>query len=219
MRFTEELFKFLIYIVKHLTMKRSKKYSLLLVAMVLITGAASVNLRGIESLEVSAIENTRMIRLETNAPSVNSFELLLMDRWNRTIYSENISSEAEFEKIIDLSGYKNGTYRIIAQSGNLRLNKVIRVTGDRIETRDSYYSFVPQFRTENGKILVHYINHGVNSIDMVIESASGIHLDQGIVSIPASVNYAIPTGQLASGHYTLYFYAGRELFTHRFRIN
>lgn len=201
-------------------MKRiNKRYSPVLTVMLLITGSASVTLSGIESLEVTAIENTRMVRLETNAPFSNSFELLLMDRWNRTVYSETIASGTGFEKTIDFSEYKNGTYRIIAQTGNLRLNKIIRVDGHQIETTDSYYSFVPQFKTESGRILVHYLNNGVNSIDMVIESAEGVHMDQGFVAVPSVVKYAIPTRQLASGFYTLYFYADRELFTHRFRIN
>ncbi len=51
-------------------------------------GGGISELKASEILEVTPIGNSRMVKIETLASPLQSFDIQLYDRWNRSIYSE-----------------------------------------------------------------------------------------------------------------------------------
>jgi len=181
--------------------------------------AFSSEVIAIENLEVTSIENSRMIRMETSAPGNSSFDIFLMDKRNRSIYQERVDMGSSFEKVFDFTGFKDGTYTLVSEMENMRLNRVFEVKGNEVNLKESFYSFIPRFKFEDGRLLVHYINNGKEDIDITLTGGSGDLFSSNFDGDDLIFHKTFLTEDLMGGLYTLKFSARGETFRYDFEIN
>lgn len=178
----------------------------------------SVQANEIENFEVSIVENSSVVKLELNTPSLNTFNVTLFNAFEREILSERVEAGETFESQIDFSELRRGTYTLVSEVGNLRLNKVLRVNGAQVELIDSYYSSKPVFLQEDGLLTVYYLKNEISGVNISIEDRSSIYHDSYYDDEGVVFNKVFSLENLWPGTYNVTFSSNGEFFTHEFEV-
>lgn len=175
--------------------------------------------RASENLEVVMIENSNIMRLEVKNPSLEEIDLYLYNQNDRKIFSEKVGLGETFVTQIDFSGLKNGTYTLVSEVSNMRVNRVIEISGSQIDLVDNYYTFIPVFTQKDDKLLVHYINNGGEDIGVSIESNDGAFFDAFYKNGDTIFSKAFSLENLGTGTYKFQFISQSDFYTHEFEVD
>jgi len=179
----------------------------------------SFNTRANEILEVKIDENTPVVRMKVNHPSANEIDFYLYNANDRMIFSERAELDESFESKVDFSGYRNGTYTLISEVGNMRLNKILEVKDSKVELIDRYYSFRPVILQEGDLLTVYFINNEGRDIGVSIENSSNTYYDAYYGGEDRTFHKVYNLENLSTGEYTFWFSANGEFFSHVFKVN
>jgi len=185
-------------------------------AFVILTFATPVSATG--NLEVSTLENEKTVRMELNAPAEGEINLVLYGQSERIYFNDRISAGTAFEEEFDFSTVRRGTYRLVSEMGNMRYNRIFRVSRDAVEFQESYYSFVPQFRIEGDRLLVHHIKDANEDVGISIEDSYGQVFDAYYEDSGTTFSKVFGLDRLGNGSYVIRIMTGSELFSHEFSI-
>jgi hypothetical protein len=185
-------------------------------AFLTFTFAAPVAATG--NLEVSTLENEKTVRMELNAPAEGEINLVLYDQSDRIFFNDRISAGTTFEEEFDFSTVRRGTYRLVSEMGNMRYNRIFSVGKDAVELRESYYSFVPQFKVDGDRLLVHHIKDANEDIGISIEDSYGQVFDAYYEDSGTTFSKVFGLDRLGNGSYVIRIMTGNGLFSHEFSI-
>ena len=172
-----------------------------------------------ENLEVFTENKSRVIRMEMSNPSEVAIDVHLYDESNSPIYSDRIGSRSTFEHSYDLSGLEDGTYKLISEMGHMQYNRILEVKGMEVKISDSFYSFTPVFKMQDGLVLVHFINNERADIGISIEDESGALFDSFNKGDEPVFSEAFAVDNLARGSYTLKFASQGKFHTFEFEVD
>jgi hypothetical protein len=181
--------------------------------------AFSPEVKAIEDLCVAPIENSRKIRMKTTAPNTTSFGIFLMDDRNRPIYQEMVQTGDCFKKLFDFAGFKDGTYTLVSEMEHIRYNRVFEVKDNEVNLKESYYSFIPQFKIKDGRLLVHHINNDKQDIGITLTGFSGTLFNSYFDGNELIFHKAFSVEDLMDDSYTLEISAMGETYSFDFNIN
>ena len=179
----------------------------------------SVQANEIENFEVSILENSTVVKLEVNTPTLNSIDVTLYNGFEREILRERVEVGETFESQIDFSQLRRGTYTLVSEVGNMSLNKVLRVNGDQVKLIDSYYSFKPLFKQEGNLLTVYYVKGAEKAVSLSIEDNLNIYYDEFYSSDETVFTKVFSLENLSSGTYNFNFTANGETFLHEFEVD
>ncbi len=171
-----------------------------------------------ENLEVNAIEASKKIQLELGSPAEAEIDVRIYNNLNRKIYSDRISAGATFEREIDFSTFREGTYRLITELENVRYNRVLEVNADGIAFTDSYYSYVPFFIQEDEMMKVQFKNNLDSNIRVTFEDGWGEFFETYYQDPGRSFGAIFNLKELPRGTYFVRLYSGRDTFSYEFEI-
>jgi hypothetical protein len=171
-----------------------------------------------EIMNVSANETSGIIEMEMSTPSPKSFDLYLLDKRGQTIYESSVSEGSTFDKSLDMKNFRNGTYTLVSVKESMKYHRVIEIRDSRVELKETFFSFTPQFKVEGDVILVHFINQNKDIIDVSIENRSGFLYQTAHFDKEPVFSQAYGIDNLQKGYYTLSFSAGRDLHTFDFEV-
>lgn len=179
----------------------------------------SLESRASENLEVTIIENSRMLRMEVNNPSIEVINVFLYNEKNNSIFSKRVELGETFENQFDFTGLKNGTYKLVSEVAHMKVNRVLEVRDSQVYLMDSYYSFLPVFSQTDNMLSVQYINNGRKDIGLSIEGPKGVLYDtfNDDGDLVFSKGYSLEN--LEYGKYTFQISSQGEFYTHEFELD
>jgi hypothetical protein len=220
--FTVKTFNLFILLLNNINLEIMKlnKKTLLTSVFGLSLVLVSFNSRAIGDLEVNIDENNQLVRMEVNNPITNEIDFYLYNSNDRIIFSDRAKLDETFESQIDFSQYRNGTYTLVSETGNMRLNKVIKVKNSNIELIDRYLSYTPVFKQEGDFLKVHFINNEDSDIRIRIEDQlSTYHKAYYSNDEYRTFDRVFSLENLSTGRYTFTLSANGEEFNHTFEID
>jgi hypothetical protein len=170
------------------------------------------------NLEVKTVENDKTVRMAINTPAEGEISLLLYDQFDRVYFNDRISAGTTFEEEFDFSAVRRGTYRLVSEMGNMRYNRVFKVGKDAVEFQESFYSFVPQFKVDGDRLLVHLIKNPEVTLGVSIEDGFGQVFDAYYEDPGNTFSKVFGLDGLESGFYVFRLMSGNEVFSHEFTI-
>jgi hypothetical protein len=188
-----------------------------IIALAIIT--ISIDAKEIENFEVVILENSSVVKMEVNNPSTTVINISLFNAFEKMILSEKVDLGETYESQVDFSDLRRGTYTLVSEVGNMRLNKIFRVNNSQVELIDSYYSFKPVFLVEDDLLTVHYINNGNEDISLSIEDNLNVYYDEYYTTDDMIFSKVYSIENLESGIYNFKFMSNGELFTHEFEVD
>lgn len=171
------------------------------------------------NLEVNTLENDKTVRMALNTPAEGEISLVLYDQFDRIYFNDRISAGTTFEEEFDFSAVRRGTYRLVSEMGNMRYNRVFKVGKDAVEFQESYYSFVPQFKVDGDRLLVHHIKAPSETVAVSIEDAYGQIFDAYYGDSGNIFTKVFGLDRLERGSYMIRFMSGNEMFSHEFTVD
>ncbi len=179
----------------------------------------SIGSRASENLEVAIIENTNTLLMEVKSPSSEEMNIFLLNRSDREIFRKQVGSGETLESQFNFSDLKNGTYTLVSQVANMKLNRVIQVTDSRAELVNSYYSFLPVFDQLDDKIRVHYINNGGEDIGISVEDDNGEIFKNFFGNEDFIFTKTFSLENLEAGDYKFKFTSNGDFYTYEFKLD
>lgn len=170
------------------------------------------------NLEVNTLKNEKTVRMALNTPAEGEISLVLYDQSDRIHFNDRISAGATFEEEFDFSTVRRGTYRLVSEMGNMRYNRVFKVGKDAVALQESYYTFVPQFKVDGDRLLVHLIKDANEDVGISIEDGYGQVFDAYYEAPGPTFSKVFRLDDLESGFYEIRLMFGSELFSHEFTI-
>ena len=177
----------------------------------------SMNAVASEYMNITSMNNSKSIQVEIDAPQLVPVIVYLQSEDDKIIYMENIVAGSTFDQQIDFNDYNNGTYILTSQKGNMRYNSIIEVNDSYAEITSEYYSFIPEFRMNEDRIIVHYINNVSDKVNVKIKDRWGLVYNEYFYD-DAIFSRAFTTEGLVEGDYTLEFTSEGETFTFTFDV-
>ncbi len=171
-----------------------------------------------ENLEVKSIEASKKIQLELGSPAEADIDVRIYNNLNRNVFSDRISAGATFEREIDISNFREGTYRLISELENVRYNRILEVYDDGIDITDAYYSYVPFFIQEDELMKVQYKNSLDANIRIAFEDSWGEFFETYYQDPGSSFGTIFNLKELPGGTYFVRLYSGRDTFSYEFEI-
>ena len=179
----------------------------------------SSGVRASENLRVFTDENSMVIRMEMSSPMEAAIDVHLYDGSNSAIYSDRIGRLSTFEESYDFSGLEDGTYKLVSEMGHMQYNRILNVNGTEVKISDSFYSFSPLFKMQDGLVHVQYINNERAEIGISIEDESGALFDSFYEGDEPIFAEAFAVDNLSRGSYTLKFISQGEFHTFEFEVD
>lgn len=194
------------------------KSNIILSSLVLILASIISPAKASENLEVSAIDEAKKIRMELNTPAIEAINVRLYNNSNRVLYSDQIAAGATFEDEFDFSSVRNGTYSLVSELGSLRYNRIFHVDEHAVEFKESYYTFIPQFKYEDDQLMVHFINNQSESLGVSIEDEYGRIFDAYYNAPGDTFSRIYALDDLEMGSYVIHLMSGQEMFSYEFTV-
>lgn len=198
-------------------MKTIKKY-LIVPSIALMLFSSLSPLGATENLEVNTTEKSKKVQMELATPSSGAINVMLYDEADRLVYSDKISAGETFAGEFDFSTVREGSYRLTSEIGNMRYNRILHVSDNKVEFTESYYSFTPVFRVVDDKLQVFYINNLEDSFSIIVEDESGYLYDGYYSDMGDDYNKTYGLQGLKSGSYTVQLMSGQEVFSFEFKL-
>lgn len=194
------------------------KINTIISSLVLILASVTIPAKAIENLEVSTIDDAKKIRIELNTPASEAINVRLYSKSKRVLYSDRIAAGATFEDEFDFSTVRKGTYSLVSELGSLRYNRIFHVDENAVEFKESYYTFIPQFKYEDDQLMVHFINNQNESLGVSIEDEYGRVFDAYYNAPGDTFNRIYALDDLSTGSYVIYLMSGQEMFSYEFTV-
>jgi hypothetical protein len=198
-------------------MKLNKTFSFVVSALLLVIFTSSP-LAATENLEVTPIDKSKMIRMELSTPIEASINIMLINKADKVVYRDQISPGATFDEEFDFSTVRQGTYTLVSEMGNMRYNRILKVTGDAVNVTESFYSFVPQFKLMGDRLMIQYIKNPDENIAITIENEKELIYDDYYTDQENVVNITYDLGNLSEENYLVNFSSGKNFFTYEFKL-
>jgi hypothetical protein len=179
----------------------------------------SLESRASENLEIVIIENSPLMKMEVKNPSFEEIDVYLYNQNDRRIFSDRIGAGETFESQFDFSELRNGTYTLVSEVSNMRLNRVIQVSGNKAELVDSYYTFLPVFELEENRFKIYYINNGAEDIGISIESKLNNYYDAYYDNAGLVFTRVYSLENFEPGSYKVTFSSKGDFHTYEFRVD
>lgn len=187
-------------------------------AILFVTFSISGTVGATENLEVITIDESKTVRMELSTPAIAEINVMLYNANDRLLYSDQITAGATFEDEFDFSSFRNGTYMLVSELGNKRFNRVLTVSDTGVDFTDGYYSFTPEFKVDEEKLVVHYLKNPSGNVGISIENESGRIFDAYYNDSEAVFTNAYDLSDLGSGTYTFHLMSGSEKFSYDFNV-
>ena len=198
-------------------MKLNKTFSFVVSALLLVIFTSSP-LAATENLEVTPIDKSKMIRMELSTPIEASINIMLINKADKVVYRDQISPGATFDEEFDFSTVRQGTYTLVSEMGNMRYNRILKVTGDAVKFTESFYSFVPQFKLVGDRLMIQYIKNPDENIAITIENEKELIYDDYYTDQENIINITYDLGNLSEENYLVNFSSGKNFFTYEFKL-
>ena len=180
---------------------------------------SSLEARTFGDIEVFFEENSKVVYLKLENPAMESLDLLLLDDRNRVIKQKDLGNLSNLEYSYDFSDLKDGNYTLVSELNHMRFNKVMEVRDSRVKMINSFYSFAPEFKLQDDKVLVHYILNGDRNISISIEKGSETIFDTYFDNNERVFSKAFAINELESGSYTLQFASQEDFYSFEFEVD
>ncbi|MGC9343245.1 MAG: hypothetical protein ACP5E3_11125 [Bacteroidales bacterium] len=179
----------------------------------------SVDSRASENLEIIIVENSQLMKMEVKSPSMEEIDVFLYNQNDRQIFSDKIGLGETFETQFDFSELRNGTYKLVSEVGNMRVNRVIQVSDNKVELVDDYYSFIPVFTQKEDKLIVHYVNNGAEDIGVSIESNLSNYYDAYYDNAGLIFSRIYSLKNFEPGTYSILLTSKGDFHSYEFRVD
>ena len=191
-----------------------------LIALLAITlMLSSFEARAFGDIEVFIEENSKVVYVKFENPAKESLDLILLDERDRVIKQNEIGNLSNLEYSYDFSDLTDGNYTLVSELNNMRYNKVIEVRDSRVRMINNFYTFAPEFKLQDDKILVHYILNGDRNISISIDKGSETIFDSYFDSNEPVFSKAFAINRLESGSYTLQFASQEDFYSFEFEVD
>lgn len=189
----------------------------LLGAIIFIAGGTQV--RAFENVEVSIEDNSNVVQLKMSNPSVEKLDLMLLNSRDQVIREDRMGDQSSLEQSYEFDGLKEGTYTLVSSLHHIHYNKVLEVRDSKVTMTDSYYSFSPNFKMEDDKILVHYVMDGDRDVSVSIYQNSDTIFESFFDNNENVFSKAFAIDELSSGTYTLRFVSQDDFYSYEFEVD
>lgn len=196
------------------TLKRNLTVTIFSLMAILI----STNSNAMINLNVTTNENSKLIQMELLTPSSEEINIYLLNKRDKELYRERIMGGSTYSNLYDFEDFKKGTYTLVSEIENMRFNRTIEVNEAGAKVIDSYYTFSPTFKIDQGELLVHYISDVKDNVDISIDGLTGFSYDATFSSEDMVFSRAFEIDKLEKGFYTMSFFSRGEYHSYDFEV-
>lgn len=196
------------------TLKRNLTVTILSLTAILI----STNSNAMINLNVTTNENSKTVRMELITPSSEAIDVYVLNKRDKKLYSDRIMVGSTYSSLYDFENFKTGTYTLVSELENMRLNRTIEVRESGAKVIDSYYTFSPTFKIQDSKVIVHYISDSNDKVDISIEGMDEFIYDGSYSSEENTFTRAYDINNLEEGFYTMNFISSGEFHSYEFEV-
>ncbi|MEM8965013.1 MAG: hypothetical protein AAGE93_01240 [Bacteroidota bacterium] len=192
-----------------------KKLALSFIAGCISLGAVASNNPNISDADVSISLNGQhaiVVVRDWNLTTSDLASIKVLDKSNKTVYKETVSSEEQYAKRYNFSQMKPGKYTLVlgSKNGEVRKPFIVGLDGsvreDKSEVYQNFAPIVVQPRAERTSVQVTFKNVANAPLKLAVLNVKGKELYSEEVSGQQDYNKKINLKELKPGSYTIALY-------------
>lgn len=197
-----------------------KTMNTILAAVTISAGSLflSGNANAGDGMNLTPITSEKKVTVELRNPKSIDVSIFVSNDQGKILHEETIKSQRSYGRVYDFSALEDGVYNIVSEDDFIKTTTDFRIYRSDIEVLNNNVEYKPLFSTDEGTIMVNYLNIDTEDIKFYIESSKNDKLYKSEEGSDISFQKKLDISKMKPGDYYATLEVGKKSYSYYFYI-